>query len=136
MTIEKEKEALKALKDFSEKNPIEFDEIIRYLANDGFVTDIDTVSFNTRTVEYWSTDCSDFTKKSMEERGYEGFETYAYTKYYGESTPGGKYKEESSFFYILYDSELYEGDEDHKMKAAQKFLDSKADDWFKNTSRN
>lgn len=42
MTIEKAKQALKDLKSFANNNPQDFDNIIKELGKNGYVTNIDT----------------------------------------------------------------------------------------------
>lgn len=125
-----QEDALRDLIDFSKRNPEEFGITIDKLNENDLVTYFDGADFSVKIAEHWSKDCSDY----MKECGYNGQELHAFAKYYGENTSGGKYKEHSEFLYILYDSELYEGDRNERMKEAEKFLDSEFDDWLKSRS--
>lgn len=125
-----EEQALKDLKNFSTTASKEFATTINKLNQRNYVTYLDGADFNIRIAEYWSKDCSDY----MRECGYNGGELWAFPKYYGESTPGGKYDDHSEFLYILFDSELYRGDKEESMKEAEKELDSEFDDWLKRQS--
>ena len=52
MTIEKAKQALKDLKSFANNNPQEFDNIIKELGKNGYVTNIDNYYFEVEVAEY------------------------------------------------------------------------------------
>ena len=133
--------ALEALKDFSKRSPEEFRLTIDELNKRNFVAYLDGAYFEVRIAEHWSEECSDY----MTECGYNGQEIWTYSKYYGESTPGEKYKEDSDFLYVLFASDLYEHDmydvveEDKKnyiIKEAEKDLDSIFADRLKSRSNN
>lgn len=135
MTIQREKQALIDLKQFAKDNPEEFQEIIERLNEKRFMIDINITSFNIKTAEYWSMDCSDFIQKRMEDFGYEGLSTLSYTKYYGGSVNEGKYSGSSDYAYVLYDANIWGNDEDESQRKAEEFLDSEFDRWLeKNTN--
>ncbi len=137
-----QKDALEDLKDFSKRNPKEFGLTINELNERNFVAYLDGADFNVRIAEHWSKECSDY----MTECGYNGKEIWAYSKYYGESTPGGKYKDYSDFLYVLFASNLYEHDMDdsieeedkkyYSIKEAEKDLNSIFADRLKSRSNN
>lgn len=122
-----QEDALRNLIDFSKRNPEEFGITIDKLNENEFVTYFDGADFSVKIAEHWSKKCSDY----MKECGYNGQELYAFAKYYEENTPG---RECSEFLYILYGSELYEGDRNEKMQEAKKFLNSEFNDWLKGIS--
>lgn len=132
-----QEDALRNLIDFSKRNPKEFKLTIDELNKRNFVAYLDGAYFEVRIAEHWSKECSDYMTKC----GYNGQEIWAYSKYYGESTPGGKYKEYSEFLYVLFASSLYEHDmydvieedkKDYSIKEAEKDLDSIFADRLKN----
>lgn len=132
-----QEDALRNLIDFSKRNPKEFKLTIDELNKRNFVAYLDDAYFEVRIAEHWSKECSDYMTKC----GYNGQEIWAYSKYYGESTPGGKYKEYSEFLYVLFASSLYEHDmydvieedkKDYSIKEAEKDLDSIFADRLKN----
>lgn len=136
-----QKYALEALKDFSKRNPKEFELTIDELNERNFVAYLDGAYFEVRIAEHWSKECSDY----MTECGYNGQEIWAYSKNYEDSTLGGKYEGNSNFLYVLFASDLYEHDmydvveEDKKnyiIKEAEKDLDSIFADRLKSRSNN
>lgn len=137
-----QKYALEALKDFSKRSPKEFGLTIDELNERNFVAYLDGACFEVRIAEHWSKECSDY----MTECGYNGQEIWAYSKYYGDSTPGGKSKGSSDFLYVLFASDLYEHDMDdsieeedkkyYSIKEAEKDLNSIFSDRLKSRSNN
>lgn len=135
MTIEKAKQALKDLKSFANNNPQEFDNIIKELGKNGYVTNIDNYYFEVEVAEYWMPYCCEYIYEYMQEKGYENCTIMAYAKYYGESTPPkGKYDACSHYMYVLYDENIWGADEDISQRRAEEFLDSEFDRSLKNNA--
>ena len=131
MTIKKAEKAITALELFVKNNLNEFDNMIKELSEKSYVTNIDTDYFSAEVAEYWKPYCRDHVHQYMQEAGYENCNIMAYAKYYGESTPGGKYGACSDRMYILYDTKIWGSDEDVSRKRAEEFLDSEFDRWLK-----
>lgn len=120
MIIEKEKEALDALKKFSKEAPDDIKEVIRLLNTNNCVSDNDLLDFNSEAVQYWSAECTEH----MRELGYKGSEIYFHSKYYNEDTPGPRdYSNCSDLLCILYNVDMWGRDIDINNRQAEKVLD-------------
>ncbi len=132
MTIKKAKQAIKDLMSFVEDNPKKFDDIIKELDKNGYVTNIENYHFAIEVAEYWTPYCSEYVYQYMHEKGYKNCTIMTYPKYYGGSTPPrGKYDACSNDMYVLYDESIWGADEDISQRKAEKFLDSEFDRWLK-----
>lgn len=121
MTIQQQQQALQYLEEFSERNPSAIQIVIEILNENGVFTDVNHNSFDIKVAEYWSVECTEY----MRELGYKGSNLNAFPKYYDKNTPGSiDYSSFSDFFYVLYNSEVWGGDE------AEKKLDSEMHEWM------
>lgn len=137
MTIEKAEQALEALKSFEENNPKDFDNLIKELGENSYVTNIYNYYFEVEVAEHWTPYCSKYIYEYMQKKGYENCTIMAYAKYYGESTPPrGKYDACSHDTYVLYDESIWGADEDISQRRAEKFLDSEFDRSLENDRSN